>query len=140
MFATACQETLPVPGDPSHTVTIRRLSALELEEAQRAAAAAATKRLLELGGASVLKELSALGGSVAAPATSEPIDPLQAYDRRLVLRAGIVSWSYERPVTPEAIDEIEPEAAEAIARAILRLTRPSLFASPKDAAEEGKDS
>jgi len=52
---------------------------------------------------------------------------------RLTLANGIVSWSVERAVSPEAIADLDFATATLLVKEILTHTRPDLFASPDDA-------
>ena len=48
-----------------------------------------------------------------------PIDPANVWDRRIVLRAGIVEWSYGDPFDADQIDDLDEQTADWAFRAIL---------------------
>lgn len=147
-FASQTSTTVPLPFDPPHTVTIRKLTGREIERAQAAhrdevasgrtrSWAAFFKRTLERG-ASDPDVLAAIR------------DPLTGYDRFTLVRAGLVAWTYPqslKPLTPaervdgirtDGVEDLDDEAVDFIATEILRLTKPALFQSAEDAAAEKK--
>lgn len=134
-------EPIPIPFDPPHTVTVRTLTARELDAAQEAhrgnlasgsprSWATTFRRMLEKG-ASDPEVLQAIA------------DPLTGYDRFALVRGGLVAWTYPQaiktsPVTAamaaadaapaiDAIDDLIDEAVDFIATEVLRLTKPHLF-------------
>ena len=144
IFASQTQATVPIPFDRPNTVTIRRLTGREVEAAQEAhrssiatasarSWAATFRRMLEHGASDpdVLKVVA---------------DPLTGYDRYSLVRSGLVAWSYPLPVKPAdgaltgAVDDLDDEAVDFIAREALRLTKPGLFhATEEDAEKERKN-
>ncbi|MCK9497188.1 MAG: hypothetical protein M0R75_17085, partial [Dehalococcoidia bacterium] len=50
-------------------------------------------------------------------------DPLKDYDQGSLLRAGIVSWSYDVEVTPDTIDALDERTARWCAEAIVAYTK-----------------
>jgi hypothetical protein len=153
MFASLTQATIPVPFDPPHTVTVRKLTGREIDTAQAAHAMG-----ISGGGAShwATKFRRLLEGSISDKAQIEQAiaDPLTGYDRYALVRAGLVAWSYPQAITPvaakaavknkdgtiatpaveasDAIEDLDDEAVDFIATEVLRLTKPRLF----DATEE----
>jgi hypothetical protein len=134
-FASLTTTTLEVPFDPPHTVTIRRLSGRHLAKAREASQTASIENLKRLGGAAFQRELSALGSDEdrARQLADFAADPLNAYDRYELMKRGIVAWSYEQPVSDEAIEDLSEEAVEYFAREILRLSKPRLFQTAEEA-------
>jgi len=143
IFASQTQQTIPIPFDPLNTVTVRKLTGRETEEAQEAhrssiatgsarSWAAAFRRMLEHGASDpdVLKAIA---------------DPLTGYDRYALVRSGLVAWSYPLPVKPAdgaatgAVDDLDDEAVDFIAREVLRLTKPGLFATQEEAEADRKN-
>jgi len=132
IFASHTQQTIALPMDPPHTVTIRKLSGRSLEQAREAQQLAAVAHLQAMGGAAFQRDLNALGSpaAVAALVAKAQANPLQTYDRYTVLAKGIVAWSYDtQSLTPvdgriPAIDDLDGETAGFLARAILDLTLP----------------
>jgi len=135
-------DPIPLPFDPPHWVQVRKLTGRETERAQEAhrdtlasgsarSWAATFRRMLEKGATDpdVLKVIR---------------DPLTGYDRYALVRAGLVAWSYPQPIRadqktlgdPEvdAIDDLDDEAVDFIAREVLRLTKPALFAATEEDA------
>ncbi len=143
MFASLTQQTIPIPFDPPHTVTVRKLTGRECDaaaEAHRDGALSSSarawpaifRRMLEKG-ASDAEVLSAIA------------DPLTGYDRFALVRSGLVAWSYPQSLKPvtvkvdgqpdeiaDAIEDLDDEGVDFIARAILRLTKPALFLTAED--------
>jgi len=145
--------SIPIPFDPPHTVTVRKLTGREIEAAQvvqrdglngvSARSWAATfRRMLE-------------HGPTDRQVQQAIADPLTGYDRFALVRSGLVAWSYPQPVklkpgrtvpatsadAPEvdAIEDLDDEAVDFIAREVLRLTKPGLFyATAADADAEKK--
>lgn len=137
IFASATQATIPIPFDPPHTVTARKLTGREVEVAQEAHAgsiasgrsrawAQTFRRMLEKGASDpdVLKAIA---------------DPLTGYDRFSIVRAGLVAWSYQQPITPTDTDDLDDEAVDFIATEILRLTKPALFQTTIEAEADRKN-
>lgn len=106
MFASSAVTDVDVGGV---RVTIRRLSYAALERAREVR----RRKALEL--LSQLERLPSLGSGVAP---AEP-DPVEEVDWQTVLEAGVVSWSDPRPVTPEALADLDPAAARLLVRSIL---------------------
>lgn len=147
-FASRITKTLELPFDPPQTVTIRKLPGRHLEAAARERVFSRMEAMRRMGGPSFQRELQAAiaeeerEAEAAGPATSElesapapaavEPDPLLGYDKDVLLVRGIAAWSYPEPVTPELIEDLEADAAEWIAREILRLTKPSLFQTAEE--------
>lgn len=152
MFASRTTKDIEVPG--GH-VTIRRLSYLQLEAAERATRKRAILALTELQAATAQmdsvaqviaeaikrREAGAAAADTAAgtgPATAAgPPDALDDYDQRTVLISGLVSVTLGGKTdkfTDAMADDLDEEVAPMLAREILRLTKPALFETP-DVAE-----
>jgi hypothetical protein len=146
-------DPLPLPCDPPHTVTVRKLTGREIEAAQEAhrgamatgsarSWAAAFRRMLEHG--------------ASDPEVRAAIrDPLTGYDRFALVRSGLVAWSYPLPIrrqettatgtngtvtVVDAVEDLTDEAVDFIATEALRLTKPALFQATAEAAAEEKKS
>jgi len=153
MFASRTTKDIEVPG--GH-VTIRRLSYLQLEAAERATRKQAILALTELqaatahmeGVAQVIAEAirrreastvaaaERVGDTASSPVAEFP-DPLNDYDQRTVLISGLVSVTLggkTEKFTDVMADDLDEDIAPMLAREILRLTKPALFETP-DAAE-----
>lgn len=88
-------------------------------------------KALDVAGATVsIRKLSGLQFSIAR--SERPAD---LTFRQAILRAGIVSWTFDGVERSDAtIDDLDDDAAELIASEILLLTKPSL----KQTAEESE--
>lgn len=120
MFADAFTKDVPVPNDPSQTVTIRRLSWAELQEAGAANTKKAMQYVRDVGD-SAIREIAQQAKQGANAEIAR--DPFNAYDMATLLRYGIKSWSYQRPVTPENVALIDDVAAPYLARQIFDFTK-----------------
>lgn len=134
-------QPIPLPTDPGQTVVVRKLTGIEVEQAQAEHArgiaagrgwANRFRRLIEKGIATDAQVLSALA------------DPLIGYDRRSLVDAGLIAWSYmedgkPKPLTAESKADIDDETSEFIATEVLRLTKPSLFLSVEEVAAARKN-
>jgi hypothetical protein len=111
------------------SITIKRLGWRRLEEAQRAQAKDAVSNIREMGGPAFVKELqssiSEAGGRDGIEAAAAK-DPLSGYDKHTLISLGAVRIN-DAGATTEALDDLEPETATAVAREVLRLSRPALF-------------
>lgn len=131
MFASRVTKTVPLPSDPSATVTIKRLGFLQKQAAQKAAQRESMKGLREMGGAEFLKELNALKESDPDAVAAVAADPLSTHDLLMVLIGGITAWSAPEPVSKAAIEDLDQADAEFLGREILAL---STKAAPGNAA------
>ncbi len=122
-----------MPFDVPQTVTIRKLTGREIEKAQAEHAVS-----IASGRGWGQKIQRILSANDSALVEKELNDPLLGYDRHTVIVSGLIGWSYTehkkpKPVTAEAAADLDDEAAEFIARAIMRLTKPALFAQTAEA-------
>lgn len=149
-FASRVTKTIELPFDPPQTVTIRKLAGRHLETAGRERVFARMDAMRRMGGPQFQKDLQAAiakeeqeQAETPEPATPAPVvavpDPLLDYDKGTLLAHGIVAWSYPEKVTPEQVEDLEADAAEWIAREILRLTKPALFLTPEEAEAAAKN-
>lgn len=142
IFASRTRQTIALPFDDPHTVTIQKLAGRQLEKAKEANQFASVESLKRMGGPAFQKELGALGdpAAVADLVAKQLANPLNGYDRYVVLQKGIVGWTCVDEagaairVTPDAIDDLSEEAADFLARAILALTLPARDAAGKKTA------
>lgn len=126
------------------TITIKRLGWRRLEEADKAHTRASLALMRDFGEhPEVLKAITdavreitdaklkdASGQPVAPPV---PADPLSRYDIGVLLTIGVVAFDGEPLANQkETTEDLEPDTAEATARAILRLSRPGLFDTEAD--------
>lgn len=156
IFASQTQsDPIPIPFDPPHTVTVRKLTGREIEAAQRGHATSVAEGDARTWSARFRRILE---GSVSDRVAIEQAitDPLTGFDR-FALLVGVVAWSYPHPLRhkpgrtvpattaaaqPPAIDpidDLDDEAVDFFATEVLRRTKPALFlATPADADAEKK--
>lgn len=119
IFASDTQETIALPMDPPHTVTIRKLRGGEYEQAQvdglKRSARSWADQLQVAVNTGRLEDLK-----------TKVNDPLFGFDRVAVIQAGLMAWTYDDPPTPARIADLDDEAMEFLARAILTLTKPAV--------------
>jgi hypothetical protein len=127
MFASRITDTVKV-GE--FTVTIAKLSWSKLREASdknTEHAMAVASRV----GSDLIKTFREMDKDRDdKPRAESPDDRYKGYDKTKVLNCGVKAWTAPEKVTPEAIDDLEPDAAEKIFRAIIDLSIP-----PKEVAE-----
>jgi hypothetical protein len=141
-FASRYTDTLSLPTDPTETITIQRVPGDVIERAQavhlHSMAAGRTPR----GWAGVFQKILAAGTATAVDAQKALDDPLAGYDRHVLVADGVKAWTYKhddgtpKPVTAEAIADLDDEAMEYLAVAIMKLTKPALFAVNPEAAQK----
>jgi len=138
IFASQTQETISIPFDPPHTVTVRKLTGKEHEAAQvahRAGVAAVRPNMWSAYFRRVIESATSTDGDVRAAIA----DPLLGYDRFVVVKSGLLAWTYPEPMT-RTIDDLDDESVDFIATEILRLTKPALFfISEEDAKAAQKE-
>lgn len=150
-FASKTTQTIPLTFDPPHEATVRKLTGREYEQAQEA------HMVGVLGGrmsvwAQRFRRILTNGLASDAEAQALLRDPLTGFDRYALVRAGLVSWTYDVPVPPgeasktpdpaitraKLVDDLDDEAVDELASAILKLTKPALFVTPDEAEIEEK--
>lgn len=149
IFASRTQQTIALPFDEPHTVTIRRLTGREVERAQSEHLKSMVGGRSARGWSGAFQRIIA---GLAAPADAERAlaDPLSGYDRFAIVRSGLVAWSYPDPLKPDplkpavagtvdAIEDLDDDAVEFIAREILRITKPALFLTEEEAKAAQKE-
>ncbi|HKY90106.1 MAG TPA: hypothetical protein VJM11_03665 [Nevskiaceae bacterium] len=118
---------MPIPFDPPHEVTIQKLAGRHLQKAREESQFAALEFVKRLGGREAWQQQLARAGpadDVNAQIAEARADPYRRYDRATVLQKGVKSWTYEEPVTAEALDDLTEDVAAWLAREILQLTLP----------------
>lgn len=133
IFASQVQRTIEVPfgdrqpdGSP-HTVTIQKLSGKQAGRAREAAQMAAVETMKRMGGAEMQREMSTFGDPAkqAELVAQAQADPLNQYDRTELLALGVKAWTYDVPLSREAIEDLSEEAAVFLAREVASLTLPA---------------
>ena len=130
IFASETSTTIPIPFDVPQTVTIRKLTGREVEQAQAAHRDSFLGSSPRLWSATFRKALEK--GATDPDVQKALADPLLGYDRYTVAKVGAIAWSYPRPVGPEAVDDLCDEALDFFATEILRLTKPALFLTDEE--------
>src|SRR5688572_5013340 len=124
-------DPIPLPFDEGQWVKVRKLTGRQHEAVQVA------HRVDFVRGdkwAGVFRE-SIEKGLTSAVVQKALRDPLTGYDRYELVKSGLVAWSYDRAVDAEAIEDLDDDAIEFIAREVLKLTKPMLFMETPEAAE-----
>lgn len=135
-FTSLFTKVLDVPGDPDQTITIRMLAPESLEQAAKLQQRKVMQDVRDMGGMAILKEFEDLK---ATGADARAADPLLQFDRVTLLEKGIMGWTYEPKVSRVTCADLTEDVAEFVARAILRLAKPSLFVTAEEAEAEKKD-
>jgi hypothetical protein len=125
IFASQTTETLPIPFDAPHTATIQKLAGKDVDAAQLDHMAGVVTGRGRNWAVRFL-ELARAGAASDKDARKVLDDPLSGYDRLTLAKRGVKAWTYG-DVTPAAIEDLDDEALEWFARAVLRLTKPGLF-------------
>lgn len=120
-----------IPHEPGQWVDIRPLSWKRLDEAKRAKLQDQAKLIGLMGGytgpggardapAETAETEEAAESTAAAVASNGHLDPKE-YDRGMVLRAGLLAWSYGTKVGPGDVDLLDETTATWLAGEILTL-------------------
>lgn len=128
-------EPIPLPFDAGQWIRVRKLTGREHEQAQaahRGAFAAGSARAWAVTFRRALEK-----GATDPDVLKALADPLTGYDRHAVALAGLVAWSYDRAVDADAIEDLDDEALEFIAREVLQRTKPGMFAVDEGAQVKG---
>lgn len=125
MFSSKITKPVPLPSDPSVTVTIRKLSWLQRQEARKVSQRESVKALAEMGGPAAMKAFMEPTGGETVKAEPAAPDQFLLHDTMSVLVAGVKSWTCDEPVSRETLADLSEEDAEGLARAILALSLPS---------------
>lgn len=116
--ATPRQEA--IPHEPGEWMKFRRLPWPILLAAEQQRSRAAISSIAEMGSEvrDLMKDTTQRAEIVQAAAKEK--DPADTYDRAIILRAGIVEWSYGDEVTSEMVDDLDEQTADWAFRAILK--------------------
>jgi len=143
IFASLTTTTIPLPFDPPHTVTIQKLSGRLVDGAQLEH----MRGFVEGRGRNwAVKFLALARAGTASNVDAQQVldDPLSGYDRIALVRGGLKAWTYEeagkpKPITDAAIEDLDDEALEFLARAVLQLTKPALFQTAEQREADQKN-
>lgn len=117
MFAAKITKTFEYDGG---SITVRKLSALQLEECATARQVAVSRNVKAMGP----EILAALRAASASPATSKVETPEESwarYDRPTTIRYGVTAWSFGA-LTPELLEDLDEPAADRIFREVMSLS------------------
>ncbi len=109
-----------IPHEPGEWLKLRLLPGKKLDEARELKQRQTLAGLREMG-VDIWREFTAERGG-DSPATQ---DPLTYYDVDTLLRAGIVGWSYEEKVTPQAIEDLDAQTRRWAAETLLQMVEES---------------
>lgn len=139
IFASQTQDTIPIPFDAPHTVTIQKLTgrAIELSAEKHYDDFIAGRR--PRGWPALFQRAMVDGLATAQDAAKAIRDPLAGYDRLSIAQHGVTAWSYPRPVTPAAIADLDDEALEWMAVEVMKLTKPALFQTVEEVEADRKN-
>lgn len=142
MFASKVTKDVTLPSDPSITVTIRKLSWLQREDAENKAQYGMAKQLAAMGGVDAFQQYQQIVAGVSkdntapdAAASAVELSDVQqersrlshlmaTHDALTVLVCGVVSWTATPAPSKDTLSDLGPEDASYLARVILALTIP----------------
>ena len=108
---------LDIPHEPGEWVEVRKLNHKTLARAAQVRSEQGISSMKSLGG-ELLTALRQAKEEVET-AIKSPEVSVEAYDRDLVLQAGVVRWSYTAPPTPETLGELDEVTARWLHREIV---------------------
>jgi hypothetical protein len=110
-----------IPGE-EHSATIRKLSHKQLRMASKARQSEGVGFMRELGG-ELLKALREADTKTVENIQKAQEADITNYDRDVLLKEGIVSWTYEAGRLPDATDFLDEPTASFLAAEIFRFSR-----------------
>lgn len=129
VFTSQVTDTVPIPHDVGQSAIIRQLAPHQLDKAAKVQQTVAIADLRALGGAAFLKEMQELTDKRGP---DQIPDPLLQYDRVTLLEEGVLSWTYPESATKEYFKDLNDQTLDVLARAVLKLAKPSLFQTEKE--------
>jgi hypothetical protein len=114
---------IDIPGESGQWMQFRRLNSRRLAECADKRQTDALGRMKALGADGLALLRDAARGAAENPAPVVIANPLDAYDRDLLLRYGVAKWSYEADVTAELSSEdggLDAKTSEWAATQILK--------------------
>lgn len=136
VFTSMVTDVLEVPQAPGQSVTIRKLAPKHLDAARRAAQDRALAEMKHLQSMEMGDFLDRVLSEAKAPSV---VDPLAAYDRVALMVAGVTAWTFDAPVDRDHVEDLDEDTQDWLARAILRLSKPSLFQTEAEAEADRKN-
>jgi|SRR4051794_27626521 hypothetical protein len=144
IFASQTTETIPIPFDAPHAVTIQKLTGRDVDAAQLDHMAGVVTGRGRNWAVRFL-ELARAGAATEQDARKVLDDPLSGYDRLTLAKRGVKGWTYTKAdgtpleVTAAAVEDLDDEALEFCARAVLQLTKPALFQTADEREADRKN-
>ncbi len=143
-FASRHTTTVSLPTDPTESITIRKLAGGVLERAQAVHLADTVAGRSPRGWAGIFQRALEAGIATNADALKLLQDPLSGYDRYTLVKGGVTAWTYQdegkpKPVSAETVADLDDEAMEFLAVAIMKLTKPALFMTAEEAEADQKN-
>lgn len=112
-------ERVVIPHESEHWIEVRALSWRQLQNAKEERTDQTFKKIRSMGG-EVFASMQGKGSSPDVAAAMK--DPTNDYDQQMILRNGIVAWSYDEALNWDAIDDLDPETSDWAFREILRFS------------------
>lgn len=138
MFASMVQKEVVLAD--GERVVIRKLNHATLDRARDARSSKGARSLRDFGGEIVSVLRSEEFGQLKAKREEDPNAPrlarYNAFDRGIVLVAGIKSWTSSEKLTPEAVEDLDEPSAQKIFEEIVDLSLGPL--NQKTVEEQGK--
>ena len=122
MLTGKITKRIEIPHEPNEWLTIRMLSGKKIEEAREACERQVYTKLRALGP----EALAAVRNANREEASNAlAADPLAAYDLDIVLRSGVIGWSYDEPFAPAKTEELDEVTRRWAAREFIALSVPA---------------
>ena len=132
-FASQVTDTIAIDG---HSIAIRKLNPRQLHQAAIGQQRQGLEDLEALGG---FKKIQAVLDGMTPAERKAASDPLQQYDRAILIDRGVTAWTFDLEKTPDTIADLDDDVQDAIARAVLKLSKPSLFQTADEQETERKN-
>lgn len=122
MLTSRIVRQVEIPSEPGEWLKLRMLPGKKLEEAREAQLMKLLTKVRAMGaeGVNAFKEFNPQRAAEESRA-----DPLADYDIETLLRAGIIGWSYEEKLTPQAIEELDETVRRWAAEELLKMSIPT---------------
>lgn len=135
MLTSRIVKQVDIPGEEGEWLKLRMLSGKKLEEAREVQVDRQLAIFRKMGreGVEAIK-----GMTVEQAEATLKADPLAEYDIDVLLRSGILAWSYREEdgtpikVTPQAIEELDEPVRKWAAGELLRMSLPTEDDSKND--------
>lgn len=139
IFTSLVTQMVPIPHDEGQSVTIRKLAPKQLNAAAMAAQIKSVEQLAQMqkaGAADLLQAVQQVTPEAAQQAAA--VDPVLLYDPIALITSGVVASTYDCDLrSVEIAEDLDEETQLLLARAILKLSRPQLFADAEEARKNG---